>query len=64
MESWAFNPYWVRLELEEREDTASRLFLRSHGPTLTFGHFLSNDEKRDFAEALDAALLGVRTAPA
>lgn len=63
-ESWAFNPYWVRLELEERDDTASRLFLRSHGRTLTFGHFLSNDEKRGFAEALDAALLGVRMASA
>jgi uncharacterized membrane protein len=63
-ECWAFNPYWVRLELEECEDTASSLFLRLHGRTLCFGHFLSNDEKRDFADALDAALLGVRSAPA
>jgi uncharacterized membrane protein len=61
-ESWVFNPYWVRLELEESETSANRLSLRSHGRVLRFASFLSNDEKRDFAHALDAALYDVRGA--
>jgi uncharacterized membrane protein len=59
-QSWVFNPYWVRLELEEDDTTANRLSLRSHGRVLRFASFLSNDEKRDFAHALDAALYDVR----
>jgi uncharacterized membrane protein len=59
-QSWTFNPYWVRLELEEHETQADRLSLRSHGRVLTFGSFLSDDEKRGFAEALRAALRGLR----
>jgi uncharacterized membrane protein len=59
-ESWSFNPYWVRLELVESESSANRLHLRSHGRVLPFGNFLSNDEKRGFAHALDAALYDVR----
>lgn len=59
-ESWTFNPYWVRLELEESESRANRLSLRSHGRVLPFGNFLSNDEKRGFAHALGAALYDVR----
>ena len=58
-ESWSFNPYWVRLELEESESSANRLSLRSHGRVLPFGNFLSDDEKRGFAHALDAALYDV-----
>ena len=51
-QSWSFNPYWVRLELEESESSANRLSLRSHGRVLRFGSFLSDDEKRGFAHAL------------
>jgi len=61
-QSWTFNPYWVRLELEEHETQADRLSLRSHGRVLTFGSFLSDDEKRGFANALRAALRGLRGA--
>lgn len=60
--SWTFNPYWVRLELEEYETQADRLSLRSHGQVLIFGSFLSDEEKRGFAEALTAALRGLREA--
>jgi uncharacterized membrane protein len=63
-QSWSFNPYWVRLELEERETQADRLSLRSHGRVLTFGSFLSDEEKRGFAEALTAALRLLRDASA
>lgn len=61
-ESWSFNPYWVRLELEEREDSANRLSLRSHGRELRIGSFLSDDEKRGFAHALRTALYDMRGA--
>jgi uncharacterized membrane protein len=61
-QSWTFNPYWVRLELEEHETRANRLSLRSHGRVLTFGSFLSDDEKRGFADAFRAALRGLRGA--
>jgi uncharacterized membrane protein len=60
--SWTFNPYWVRLELEEYETQADRLSLRSHGRVLIFGNFLSDEEKRGFAKALTAALQGLREA--
>lgn len=59
-QSWSFNPYWVRLELQESEDSTNRLFLRSHGRALPVGNFLSDDEKRGFAHALDAALYDMR----
>jgi uncharacterized membrane protein len=61
-QSWTFNPYWVRLELEEYETQADRLSLRSHGRVLIFGNFLSDEEKRGFADALTAALQGLREA--
>jgi uncharacterized membrane protein len=61
-QSWSFNPYWVRLELEESETTANRLSLRSHGRILPFGNFLTNDEKRGFAHALREALYDMRGA--
>jgi uncharacterized membrane protein len=63
-QSWTFNPYWVRLELEEYETQADRLSLRSHGRVLVFGNFLSDEEKRGFADALTAALQGLREARA
>jgi uncharacterized membrane protein len=59
-QSWTFNPYWVRLELEKYETQADRLSLRSHGRVLIFGNFLSDEEKRGFAEALGSALRGLR----
>ena len=62
--SWSFNPYWVRLELEEHEAQADRLKLRSHGRVLTFGSFLSDEEKRGFADALGSALRMLKSAEA
>jgi len=63
-ENWTFNPYWVRLHVEENAHTDRRaLTLRSHGRELVFGQFLSEDEKLDFAKALVHALSAVRRAP-
>ncbi|MDX2266321.1 MAG: DUF2244 domain-containing protein [Hyphomicrobiales bacterium] len=61
-QTWRFNPYWVKVNLEESETTAPTLSLTSHGATLVFGAFLSADEKRGFAATLQAELDARRTA--
>jgi uncharacterized membrane protein len=61
-QSWSFNPFWVRLELQECENGADVLSLSSHGRRLIFGAFLSDPEKKDFAAALRRALASQRTA--
>jgi uncharacterized membrane protein len=57
---WSFNPYWVRLEIVERPGRRKAVTLSSHGRTIVVGSFLSDDEKSEFAEALDAALQNSR----
>lgn len=59
-DSWSFNPYWAQLELVEEETGGNRLSVRSHGRELRFGSFLTDDEKRSFADALRAALSDMR----
>ena len=55
-QSWRFNPYWVRLNLEERVGRMSELSITSHGKRVVFGSFLTDPEREDFAAALKAAL--------
>jgi uncharacterized membrane protein len=55
-QSWSFNPYWVRISLEERIGQPTELSLASHGNRLVFASFLSDPEREDFAQALRAAL--------
>jgi uncharacterized membrane protein len=55
-----FNPYWVRIELEEPPKSASRLTLRSHGRVEQIGAFLPPAERRNVAQALRAALWKAR----
>lgn len=57
---YALNPYWVRVHLAERPDGANALFLRSHGRAHAIGAFLTDDERRDLAAALDRALATIR----
>jgi uncharacterized membrane protein len=59
-QSWQFNAYWVRLDLEERVGRMSELSIVSHGKRLVFGSFLTDPEREDFAAALKAALGGAR----
>jgi uncharacterized membrane protein len=59
-----FNPYWVRVELEEPPRSASRLTLRSHGRVEQIGDFLPPAERRSTAQALKAAIWKAREAPA
>jgi uncharacterized membrane protein len=60
-QSWDFNPYWVRLHLDERVGRSSELSLASHGKRLVFASFLTDSEREDFAVALKAALAETRS---
>lgn len=57
--SWAFQPAWLRVEMDDPPRQESRLALRSHGQTLAIGHFLTPQERLDFARALRRALARV-----
>lgn len=56
MREWSFQPYWLRVEIEEAGDMVGPLHLVSHGRRLAVGTFLSGEERRDFAHALRRAL--------
>jgi uncharacterized membrane protein len=52
---WQFQPFWLRVVLEEHEET-NRLVLASHGRELVVGGFLAPQERRSLAAALKDAL--------
>jgi uncharacterized membrane protein len=56
MREWSFQPYWLKVELEESDDIVGALHLISHGKRFALGAFLSGTERRDFAHALRRAL--------
>ncbi|HYD99242.1 MAG TPA: DUF2244 domain-containing protein [Alphaproteobacteria bacterium] len=53
---WTFQPYWVQVGVQEPNELETHVTLSSHGRTLPVALCLSPPEKRDFAEALKAAL--------
>lgn len=53
---WTLPPGWLRVHLDDPVRPGSRITLSSHGRQLVVGDFLSPDERRDFADALRAAL--------
>jgi uncharacterized membrane protein len=53
---WRFEPYWLRIVFEEREEGENRLSLASHGKSFALGTFLSSPERRSLALGLKAAL--------
>ena len=55
-----FQPYWLRVELDEPEAGGGCIWLASHGRRSPIGAFLSPDERAEFAEALRAALRDLR----
>ncbi len=63
MREWRFQPYWLRVEVENPCAPDCRLTLASHGRRLTIGAFLTADERRELAEALRAALRRLRCLP-
>lgn len=58
-----FNPFWVRVLLREWPDGRNDLRLASQGRELSFARFLTDDERRDFADALKGALVTARGGP-
>jgi uncharacterized membrane protein len=53
---WRFQPYWLRVVLDEADDETNRLYIASHGRSLVLGAFLGPAERRKFAERLTSAL--------
>lgn len=58
--SWSFQPYWLRVHIDEPPVPASQLTLSSHGRSLVIGSFLSPGERVELAHALRAALSRAR----
>ena len=54
--TWSFQPYWLRVEMDDPPRYDSELRLASHGNSLVIGAFLPMDEKVEVAQALKAAL--------
>ena len=55
-ERWSFQPYWLRIAMDDPPQHHSQLVLTSHGRSLTIGSFLSPGERFDLAQALRRAL--------
>ena len=53
---WRFQPFWLRVVLEERGDQSNRLVIASHGRSLAIGDFLAPPVRRELAATLRAAL--------
>lgn len=60
---WSFQPYWLRVVMDDPPQHDSLLTLRSHGRSLAIGSFLTPEERLDFAQALKEALARQRAAP-
>lgn len=59
-EQFRLNPYWASVRLRQRPDGRTYLDVTSRGHALAIGRFLTDDERRDFAKALQAALVATR----
>jgi uncharacterized membrane protein len=53
---WCFEPYWVRVEIDDPPQRHSLLTLASHELRLRVGAFLTLEERLDLARALRRAL--------
>jgi uncharacterized membrane protein len=59
---WHFQPFWLRVVLEERRDESNRLLLASHGKSIVIGDFLAPPVRRDLAATLREVLSRWRAA--
>lgn len=56
-----FNPYWARVRLlQTAPDGRTTVSLAAEGREVTFGHFLTDEEREALAQGLTEALLGAR----
>jgi uncharacterized membrane protein len=53
---WRFQPFWVRVILDEQSDESNRLLIASHGKKLVIGDFVSPSTRRELAPAIREAL--------
>ena len=53
---WRFNPYWLRVALDEPVEHHSQITLSSHGRSLVIGPFLPPEERASLVRALRDAL--------
>ena len=59
---WRFQPFWLRVVLDESPDESNRLLLASHGRSLAIAEFLGAPMRRELADTLRAALARWRAA--
>jgi uncharacterized membrane protein len=59
---WRFQPFWMRVVLDERDPDRNRLFIASHGRALAIGDFLAPAARRELAETIGDALARWRAA--
>jgi uncharacterized membrane protein len=60
-EEFSFNPYWARVRVSvDHPDGRTSMRLMAQGKEVLFGQFLTDDERRDFADALTGALVTTR----
>ena len=59
---WRFQPFWLRVVLEEGTDRSNRLLLASHGRSLVIGDFVPPPARRELAGSLSEALARWREA--
>jgi uncharacterized membrane protein len=59
---WRFQPFWLRVVLEERPDRSNRLFVASHGRSLVIADFLAPAARRELAATIRDALASWRNA--
>ncbi len=59
---WTFQPYWLRVAMDDPPLHDSRLTLSSHGRSLAIGSFLAPEERAELARALRHALWTARAA--
>lgn len=60
---WRFQPYWLRVRMDDPPRHESQVTLSSHGQTVVVGSFLTPDERLAFAKALSGALDRWRRGP-
>jgi len=53
---WRFQPFWLRVVLEERSGESNRLFVASHGRSVAIGDFVPPAARRELAAAIRDAL--------
>jgi uncharacterized membrane protein len=59
---WRFQPFWLRIVLEEQPDRSNRLLVASHGKSLVIADFLGPAARRELAATIRGALAAWRDA--